>query len=123
MLIVMIAFTASGLLAAGLAIPLLRGKVPPNRFYGFRTPATLRDEELWYAANQASARHLLVWGICCTVIALGAFFLPNISEEVYFALNLGAVVGGGLVVILWSFGICAGFNRSKAKRGQSASGS
>ncbi len=103
MLIIMIAFTASGLLAAGLAIPLLRGKVPPNRFYGFRTPATLRDEELWYAANQASARHLLVWGICCTVIALGAFFLPNISEDVYFALNLGAVVGGGLVVILWSF--------------------
>jgi len=105
MLIVMISFAASGLLAAGLAIPLLQGKIPPNRFYGFRTPATMREEWLWYAANKASAKLLLTWGLLCTVTAVGTYFIPDISEKTYFSLNLGGLVGGLFVVILFSFSI------------------
>jgi len=103
MLIVMIAFATSGLLVAGLAIPLLQGRIPPNRFYGFRTPATLREEWLWYAANRASAKLLLAWGLSCAVVAVGTYFLPEISESIYLGINLGAVAGGALVVILFSF--------------------
>jgi uncharacterized membrane protein len=35
-----------------LSIPLVLRKVGPNVVYGYRTRATLGDEELWYAANE-----------------------------------------------------------------------
>ena len=47
----MLFFVATGLLLAGLSIPLIRRRVKPNRFYGFRTPQTLSDERIWYDAN------------------------------------------------------------------------
>ncbi|AOJ68796.1 MULTISPECIES: SdpI family protein [Burkholderia] len=34
-----------------LAIPLAAKRVGPNRFYGVRTRATLRDPALWYRRN------------------------------------------------------------------------
>jgi SdpI/YfhL protein family len=40
------------------AIPMALGVVPPNRFYGFRTPQTLSSPEVWYPANRASGRYL-----------------------------------------------------------------
>lgn len=103
MLILLIAFSATGLLAAGLALPLLAGKIPPNRFYGFRTPSTLDDEDLWYAANKASAKILLAWGLVCAVLAIGTYFVPEIGENLYLAWNLGALIGGAFAVVILSF--------------------
>jgi uncharacterized membrane protein len=37
---------------AALAAPLALGKVPPNGFYGFRTPKTLSSPDIWYPANR-----------------------------------------------------------------------
>lgn len=51
---------AGSLLA--LAIPLVQGWVPPNSFYGFRTPATMRDSaavlsgNLWLGRRRSIAR-------------------------------------------------------------------
>jgi hypothetical protein len=45
-----------------LSIPLIFRWVPRNRFYGFRVPATLRHDAVWYAVNARSARHLLLLG-------------------------------------------------------------
>jgi uncharacterized membrane protein len=36
---------------AVLALPLVFGWVPPNPLYGFRTPRTLADRDLWYRVN------------------------------------------------------------------------
>ncbi len=33
---------------------MILGKIPPNRFYGFRSSATLADSEVWYPANRAA---------------------------------------------------------------------
>lgn len=63
----------------------------------------LSEEWLWYAANQASAKLLLAWGLSCTAIAVGTYFVPNISDTMYFSINLGAIIGGAFVVILSSF--------------------
>ena len=45
------------------ALPLWRRMVPPNRFYGIRTRATLGDEERWYAVNASAGLDLLLSGI------------------------------------------------------------
>ncbi|AIO67694.1 SdpI family protein [Burkholderia oklahomensis] len=35
-----------------LAVPLAAKRIGPNRFYGVRTRATLRDAALWYRRNR-----------------------------------------------------------------------
>ena len=45
-----------------LGIPLMLEWVPPNRFYGYRTQATLASPELWYATNRATGIALLIAG-------------------------------------------------------------
>lgn len=44
---------------AATALPLLFGWVPPNLYYGFRTPRTMSSPEAWYRANQIMACYLL----------------------------------------------------------------
>jgi len=100
MLTLLITFTAAGLLAACLGLPLMLRRIPPNRFYGFRTPATLRDPEIWYPANAFAGRLLLVWGILCALVAGFAYLWPGIEKPIYVALNFGAIVGGALVMVL-----------------------
>ena len=45
------------------SLPFIFRLVPPNRFFGFRIPATLRDRSVWYDANAMIARHLFVLGV------------------------------------------------------------
>jgi hypothetical protein len=46
-----------------LGVPLLLDWVPPNRFYGFRTPATLASPQLWYDVNRATGWAMLIAGL------------------------------------------------------------
>ena len=57
-----------------VSIPLLFGWIPRNRFYGFRVPATLRHDVVWYDVNARSARHLLLLG---SVMVALEFVLPR----------------------------------------------
>jgi len=62
-------FEATALLWVGLGIPLLRRKVRPNWFYGFRTPGTLRDEQLWYEVNAGIGADMIAVGVVLAVLA------------------------------------------------------
>ncbi|MGP6156403.1 MAG: SdpI family protein [Vulcanimicrobiaceae bacterium] len=53
-----------------LGIPLLLGIVKPNRFYGFRTGATLRDDRKWYQANVFSGGALVLCGLAISILSL-----------------------------------------------------
>lgn len=61
-----------------LSIPLIRQRIAPNRWYGFRVRRTLEDPKVWYAVNRYMAFHLLGLGvvmltvaaICCAVYAV-----------------------------------------------------
>jgi hypothetical protein len=50
---------ASGVIAAA-SIPLIMKFVPPNRLYGFRTPRTLSNPEVWFRVNHFAGWALLV---------------------------------------------------------------
>lgn len=56
-------FSLVGVLYIGLGIPLLRGRVPPNSWYGCRTRKTLSDENVWYAVNRVTGRDIIIAGI------------------------------------------------------------
>jgi len=44
---------------AATALPLLFGWVPPNPYYGFRTPRSMSSPEAWHRANEIMACYLL----------------------------------------------------------------
>ena len=63
-------FTAAGVLFIALGIPLLRGRVRPNSWYGCRTSKTLSDEKVWYVVNRVTGRDLVAAGIAVIASSL-----------------------------------------------------
>ena len=72
-----------GLLLAGLSVPLLLGKIPPNGWYGFRVPSTLYNADLWYKVNRYMARWLLLSGIITVAGAVALYLVPGLSVDAY----------------------------------------
>ena len=60
-----------------LALPLVLGLIPPNRFYGVRTTATLADTRCWYAVNRYGGWTLL--GASLFYLAIAALWPSTIA--------------------------------------------
>jgi uncharacterized membrane protein len=96
----LILYVAGGLLLMALAVPLLRGKVRPNWFYGFRVPRTVNNPDIWYATNRFGAKRLLAAGASFVVSAIVFYFIPGITVDAYAWVCLAVFVtvfGVGLV--------------------------
>ena len=79
----LVMYVVFGLLLAGLAVPLLLDKIPPNGWYGFRVPSTLYNADLWYKVNRYMARWMLLSGIITVAGAVALFFVPGLSVDAY----------------------------------------
>lgn len=97
MLLLAATFSAVGALFVGLALPLLRRRVPPNALYGLRVPATFADEWVWYEANAQSGRDLLVLGISEMILALMLAVVPGMGLEKYALANVLYMFFGTLI--------------------------
>jgi len=89
----LLALAVAGLMLIGMAVPLVRDAVPPNLFYGLKTPATLADEDVWYAANRFAGGALAVAGV---VSLLGTALLGWLRER----LDLQALMVAGVTLLL-----------------------
>lgn len=65
-----------GLLIIVLSVPLIRRRVAPNHWYGFRVRRTLEDSTVWYEANAHAGKCLFSAGI---VIVAGSVALYEVS--------------------------------------------
>lgn len=90
-------FAASGLLVVVFGVPLMLRRVAPNGFYGLRVPATFKDEQVWYDANAASGRDLVVFGIAIMIAALVPPALGWRGE--LYQLAWGMTVALGMIVL------------------------
>lgn len=52
-----------------LAIPLILRRIPPNRWYGFRTRKTRSNDRIWYEANRIAGWDLLWAGVAVFVLS------------------------------------------------------
>jgi len=68
--------TLVGLITTVLCIPLILGKVRPNRFYGIRTREAFASEENWYRINRAGGKALLPASLIMTIMGLIGFVVP-----------------------------------------------
>jgi uncharacterized membrane protein len=83
MIILMLLFLFSGALLAVLSVPLIMGKIPPNGLYGFRVKKTMENPHVWYPVNRYGGKWLLAAGLVLALAAVGLFFVPGISLDVY----------------------------------------
>lgn len=74
-LTMLLIFLSSAVITIGLGIPLKNRKIKPNWFYGFRTPATLKDEALWFDVNEKTGKDLVVIGNILAMLAAAMFGL------------------------------------------------
>jgi uncharacterized membrane protein len=87
---------------AAVSIPMILGIVPPNRIYGFRTPSTLANRELWYRANTFAGWALLIGAIVSAVLlsgAIGGVLSLPAGEVMAFVLPLLIATGACFVYL------------------------
>lgn len=84
----------SCLLIIGLAIPLIQRRIKPNMWYGFRTPTTLKNPDIWYEVNEYTGRLLLYSAGATLIASVVLLFVPGITIDGYAALA-GGVMGLG----------------------------
>jgi SdpI/YfhL protein family len=78
----------TGLLIIGLAIPLVRGRIGRNGWYGIRLPESFRSDEAWYAINRFGAKRMIAWAIPLIFVGLVSVFLP-LQQHARLAMFLG----------------------------------
>ena len=95
-------FTILGLclLLILVAIPLALRKVPPNVIYGYRTRATLADEDVWYEANAYFGRRLIVSCLIGAGAAWALYVLHPFPPDVFLPVSLVVLVAPTLLAAL-----------------------
>jgi SdpI/YfhL protein family len=75
-IVILIAYLSVALLLAALGHPLAQRKVARNGFYGFRSPATLSDDAVWYEVNARAGRELRTFGLLLIPVTLATAWMP-----------------------------------------------
>lgn len=95
--LLLVTFLTSAALMILLSIPLIRGRVRPNAWYGFRVRQTLENPEIWYPANRYAARRLLAVGAALALTAATLYPAKGLDFLTY-ALTCGAVATLGVAI-------------------------
>jgi uncharacterized membrane protein len=94
-------FALVGLLFVGISIPLIQQRVPPNRFYGFRTKKTLSDPKIWYEANRISGHDLFLAGALITITSIVMPLFAQGWKPEHVIITLISVMVLSLAGALW----------------------
>ena len=66
----------SGLLIILLSIPLKKGSIKMNKWYGFRFSKSFESDDAWYKINKYGAERFIKWSIPIMVVGMFSFFIP-----------------------------------------------
>jgi len=97
-----VAFILIGLLFIGLSIPIMRGRVPPNRWYGLRIKATLDNPNVWYPANAYAGKLFCATGVITAVAAVVCAMIPGISDDAYVITIIMIMLGCLFIALFFS---------------------
>ena len=87
-LIIGLSWIFAALAITGVAIPLLRGRVRRNDYYGVRFAESLQSDEAWLDINRHGAVRMIVWSVPLLVVGIVSLFLP-LQSHFGWALALG----------------------------------
>jgi uncharacterized membrane protein len=92
-------FTTVGVVFIALDVPLLRGRVPPNSWYGCRTGKTLSDEKVWYAVNRVTGRNLIAAGMAVVAGSLALLVFGRAMNPTRAVLALRVVLSLSVIIM------------------------
>ncbi len=92
------------------SVPLLRGRIKMNRWFGIRVPKAFKSDENWYRVNRYGSRALIWWSIPILVIGIvmiiGSFFAGeeflNPGWLIPFYLSGLLLLGALIQTMIWS---------------------
>ena len=117
----LVTFDGLAALFVALGIPLMRRKVPPNPFYGFRTPSTLEDETLWYDVNAKSGADMVLVGVVLGVLTTTLFFTGTSEAGLATACVVWVVVGS-IVLLVRGLGVVRARKKTSSSESRSGDG-
>jgi uncharacterized membrane protein len=81
----------------GVSIPLIRGRIAMNNYYGVRFPAAFASDEAWYRINRHGGKCFAGYGAVLLVAAPFAWiFLPE--QLSFHTMNVFAMMPAFLLV-------------------------
>jgi uncharacterized membrane protein len=103
-LLINLLFIFTGVVFIVLAIPLILAKIPPNQWYGFRTPKTLSEPHIWYAANRIMGYDLVAVGVAVCVSAISVLLTGrSITIGQASWINIGVLLSALFLAVIHSF--------------------
>lgn len=87
-----------GIILVALSIPMAMQKIKPNGWYGFRTPKTLSNEQVWYEANRVAGINLMLAGWLTVIASVALFLFSGFLTEKQTIITLITVT----MVSLWA---------------------
>jgi uncharacterized membrane protein len=109
----LVMYLISGAILIGVSIPLIKGRVAPNAFYGFRIKDTLQDPKTWYATNTYSGKWLLATGLIFTATCILTYYIPEITLEAYALICLAGFAIPMTIGVIFSWRNMKKINSSK----------
>ena len=97
-----VAFPLIGLVSFVVGTPLAARRVPPNRWYGIRVPATLSNPAIWYEANAVGGDGLQRVGLVLFTVSIGLLFVRRLPDLGYVVICLAVFVIGSMRAIVRS---------------------
>lgn len=90
--------------ALALSVPMILGKVNPNKAYGFRTPKTLSSPDIWYPANRAAGQFMAAAAVISIAFNLVLWWaVPEWSAEKKKSWMIGGTMAPLLMSVVASF--------------------
>src|SRR5215813_9005034 len=89
-------YAVMGIMLIIVSVPMIIERVPPNRWYGFRTPRTQSDPRIWYAANRIAGQYLAFAGLLVVLATLGVVLLhkqlrPATGATILLVVAIGSI--------------------------------
>ena len=89
-----VAFPAVAAVSMLVGWPLATRRVPRNRWYGVRVPATMSDPAIWYDANAVTGLDLFRVGLGLFAVSLALQLITRLTELGYVAICLSVLLVG-----------------------------
>jgi uncharacterized membrane protein len=83
-----------------VAIPLALRKIPRNVIYGYRTRATMANDEIWFDANAYFGRGLVIASLCGAFAGYLIYRFEPFPPAVYLPVSLFVLAVPSLVAAL-----------------------
>lgn len=80
-----------------VALPLALRKVPRNVVYGYRTRATMANDEIWFEANAHFGRGLIVGSLCGAFVGYLIYRFQPFAPSVFLPVSVLVLVVPSLV--------------------------